>query len=122
MLSQRDWPGAAVLRTQPLPARLFLKMWLMCILAPPSFLISPTPSEKNPQHCHKVSVGAGVWKGSSVCSGAGALPGACRASSGRGEQGVWQRRAALLGPATGTSRALLRPGRSPDLPSLPEPD
>lgn len=46
MLSQRDWPGAAVLRTQPLPARLFLKMWLMCILAPPSFLISPTPIEK----------------------------------------------------------------------------
>lgn len=46
MLSQRDWPGAAVLRTQPLPARLFLKMWLMCILAPPSFLISPTLSEK----------------------------------------------------------------------------
>lgn len=43
-----------------LPARLFLKMWLPCILTPPSFLISTTPSKKKTQHCHKVSLGVGV--------------------------------------------------------------
>lgn len=63
-----------------LPARLFLKMWLPCILTPPSFLISTTPSKKT-QHCHKVSLGVGVWKGSSFCPGTESA--ACESSSVR---------------------------------------
>lgn len=114
-----------------LPARLFLKMWLPCILTPPSFFNFPHPKQKKnqkPQHCHKVSVGVGVWKGSNFCAGTGFA--ACESGSVAwlssvargGERDVQRHGALLLDPGTGMSRALLRPGGLTDLPSLPEPD
>lgn len=53
LLSQHDWPGAAVLWTLPAVCKAVFKMWLPCVLTL-SFLISPTINKKPalPQSLH----------------------------------------------------------------------